>query len=434
MTDARKTSEVSRDHFRELVMANVPSEVKANENIDQSYVERVVGTVYDSSQKLSLLGSMKRALKKIDEAAEFADADTVDGLVVGARDMYGSKGKTKFYVVRKQHDSLEVSTWKKTLPVAGGKQPPFPFLATIKVSYDEEYNQLDVLGVVDTKPVSKSTFLNGIRSIADNFDPSTIREEDKKTTVVVFSGMIKSVYPNHEFVENGLKGDGTKKWARGDPMQLLLPNADGVLVPNMQIQFVKKKGVVMRCNLERTRNVLPEVHVVDLVEGCEDAVGLTDDPIAQSEYLRDVLDGREVIVVGIVSNVSKSAAGSFVDVRAAAIYDHPDGFNSTLETFGLDSTTKVVETEPPKPKPTPAKKPAVKETVNVEKGEGEKDHEYVRRQISGMLDVVGGSPEALTVDYVVQNVAPGAKEAVVQIVIDQMVEEYNSKQAEVVEA
>jgi len=440
IADTKKTNEVSRDQFRELVMANVPSDVKTNENIDHSYIERVIGVVFDSSQKLSLRGSLTRALNKIKEAVELADAETVDGVVVGARDMYGSKGKTKFYVVRKQLDSLEVSSWKKSLPTAGGKQPSYPFLASIKVRYDEEYNQLDVLGVTETKPVSKSTFINGIKGVADAFDPSTIREEDKKTTVVVFRGMIKSIYPNHEFVEDGLKGDGSKKWVRGDPMPVLLPNEDGVLVPNMQIQFVKTKGVVMRGSLERTRNVLPEIHVMDLVQSCEDAVEVSGDPIDQASHIADILDGREVIVVGIVSNVSKSAAGSFVDVRVAAIYDHPDAQNSTLTMFGLDSKSEdvVSEPEPPKPKPTPAKKMEPEtvptpEPAVVEKGDGEKEHEYVRRQISSMLAVVGGSPESLTVDYVVKNVAPGAKEAVVQVVINQMIEEYNSEHADVAE-
>ena len=263
----------------------------------------------------------------------------ISGILAGMRDVYGTGQPVRFAILKKDGRHVEVSSFDTRLPMEGTKVSlSVPSQVTIAADYDEEYNSYNAVSLVSHAPISKEMFMNALNSVAKS--PGKIRAEDKGS-VVVIRGVIQYVNPAPRWKNRAFDGEeivwqmNQRRTPQGHPVLRLKLYEENTQVGGAQIP------VSVSATISHMKNVVPIVEIPDLAGMCQYAVTAVEDPRDQARMVQDVVQGREVLIVGRVSSYEPKPDKTYVNLDVHTVYQ-VDGPKPT----GLESAEPEPEPEP----------------------------------------------------------------------------------------
>jgi len=269
------------------------------EKFGEKYSEK---TVYTKCR-----AEIRRAVKK-------ASATTVKGLIAGCYDVSGFRFPIRFILARKSGEHVVFSNFGMHV---NNKEIIVPSLAEVQLE-EGDYGYTLVDG--SFKPVKPESVGEKLVEVAvpvqeidEHYD-----EHDERSPVVIV-GKIASVVPRTRFEEKepvGYHPVQCPDEREPEPEQYY---------PVMEILLERHEHVRCRVILEKQRYGRPIYLIEDLHLLCDDASQLSD-PVEQAQYVSDGLEGRWIVVVGVLSRYQKTRLDSgedadFVDVVAGGIYE-----------------------------------------------------------------------------------------------------------------
>lgn len=282
-------------------------------------VQAIIGDVMDRyggrSYKESTL--LKKVASKLRSEIRVATAATVKGLIVGSRDRFGSNVPIRFPLIQKDGKHLEISTWSLENVPHGNEniELPIPSAAEVKIEKNEQYNSYQLLDIVDYKIVDKPTILKLLKSVS--MTPSQLRDS-MALKVVVVRGTISGIQPMAKFEEGEKVGDQPIMTTDARDQENYWPTMQIILKPDGETK-------ITRISMERMRYAKPYYDVQDMYSLCEDVSGMFNDPEKQAEEISGFIVGTEVVVVGVLTKLTKTRSGEdnvrYANIGACAVIE-----------------------------------------------------------------------------------------------------------------
>ena len=314
--------EVTHSQWVADVMASDPSiasEAKTYginpESILSPDMMKRLGFLQYSTAVTKGLADIKRVIY---EAKRQESATEVSGILAGRRDVHGTGQPVRFAVLRKDGKHVEISSFDPRLSMEGTKvDVPIPSQVTIAAEYDDEYNSYNAVSLVSHEPLPQTTFMAALDAVAKT--PKEIYAEDKWSVVVV-RGVIQYVNPAPRWKNRVIDGEEVV-WQTN---QCREPQGHPVLRFKLHEEDMHTGGLVVPVSISATiarmRNVTPIVEIPDLAGMCQYAVTEDDDPRTQARLVQDIVQGREVLIVGRVSGYEPRPDKTYVNVDVHSIY------------------------------------------------------------------------------------------------------------------
>ena len=293
------------------------------------------------------------------EKKQQESATEISGILVGMRDVYGTAQPVRMAILKKDGHHLEISTFDTQLSMEGQKVTvPIPSQVTIAANYEEEYNSYSAVSLISYTPISQETLMNALYSVAKT--PKEIYAEDKGSVVVV-RGTIQYVNPAPRWKNKAIDGEETV-WQVN---QRRNPQGHPVLRFKLYDEKMRVGGLDIPISVSATiahmKNVCPIVEMPDVAGMCQYAVTVEEDPKAQARLVQDIVQGREVLIVGRVSGYEPRPDKTFVNLDVHAIYQIGDA------PIGNAASGSLSELElEPEPEPEPELKLEFEEDLKVE--------------------------------------------------------------------
>lgn len=404
------------DHDDELAKKVSASELDATE---------IIGRAKPSIDKYGVSTGVAYAIARLKEAVLEADSESLKGLLVGQRDMFGTNAPIRMPVLSSKGDHTEVVIWGNTVKHGDSKVDiPFPCIANLKVLQDGEYKGVPNIRVISMDSYENISVPDAILRLGKIAKSTGEIDGGDELGVVVVRGKISYIAPATRW--KGKEKDGS--WSLWMPNQRDNP----VSHPVMQISLETENNNMVRAIFGRQRVAVPTVVVEDFAEICADAVKKYSDPMEQAKFMGEIFRGREVIIVGFMTKYNPQPEINYIDIGAYAIFDAKvSGKQDTLES-------PKTETKKPKPKPAPAEessdeeddagepvskpeKKAAKPATKVKDGGDAADKLKAKiRQYCGVLDITVND---LTAEKVMENLAQGKSKGFVTEILEEMKKE-----------
>ncbi len=268
-------------------------------------------------KKYSTRTIVSLAAAAIRREIERKSAKSVKGLLVGMYDVYGFRAPVRFILARKNGEHIVFSNFGTHL--RDGTEITAPSFAEVSLNSDD-YGYRIVEGVFT--PVEPAKIVEKLREVA--ISPVDITEEHENRAVVV-AGRIARVLPRTMFDS-------------GEPVghyPVMTKDEREDWHPTMEILLEREEYKRIRVILERQRYGRPVYCIEDFLELCEDALSV-EDPTEQAQFLQDALQGRDIIVCGIVRSYNKTRTSSgedidYIDIIAGGIYELASESESEVE-------------------------------------------------------------------------------------------------------
>lgn len=283
-------------------------------------------------------------------------ATEISGILAGMRDVYGTAQPVRFAILKKDGRHVEISSFDPQLPMEGRKvEVPIPSQVTIAADYDEEYNSYNAVSLVSHEPISRETFMTALYAVART--PKEIYAEDKGSVAVV-RGKIQYVGPAPRWKNKTIDGEESV-WQLNQRRD---PRGHPVLRFKLFEEEMQTGGMVVPISVSATvahmKNVVPIVEIQDLAGMCQYAVSEDDDPRTQARMVQDIVQGREVLIVGRVSGYEPRPDKTFVNLDVHTIYQIGDSQKTLPGPDPALAPEPEPEPEPGiEPEPAPESKP-----------------------------------------------------------------------------
>jgi len=351
------------------------------------------------------------AASRLREAILEANSESVTGMMVGARDRFGTNAPMRMPILSSKGDHMEVVNWGAQVKLGDSKvDVPFPCVANLHILADGEYR-----GVPNIRLISAEKFEN--LSVPDTIlrlgkIAKTVGELDggDELHVVVVKGRISFVRAATKWKDKEKDGE----WA------IYLPNQHEptVMHPVMQISLETDGGNSVRVTFDRQRNAVPTVFVEDFVSLCQDAVKNSTEPSEQAKFFGECMRGRNVIVVGFITKYTPASEVNYIDIGGYAIFDAKVGSQT------LPGKSKAAQEEPedePEDVPVASSKKTAKEPSKpAKKGKaGGETFDSLKDKARKYCDVLGISVSNLTVEQMTQ-LAPNKSKGFLEEVLNEL--------------
>ena len=292
------------------VLDKLPSDlVKRAEELGIDVAETVEKRLASLKKKYSARTVISLAAAAVRREIEKKSAQVVKGLLVGMYDVYGFRAPIRFILARKSGEHIVFSNFGTHLK--DGTEITVPSVAEVSLKADDYgYRVLEgKFTLVEPKKVAE--MLNEVA-----VSPSDITEDYVNRAVVV-KGVIARILPRTMF-DNG-------EPVGHYPVLTKDAREDGQMWPTMEILLEREDVKRVRVTLERQRYGTPIYALEDLHDLCEEAISI-EDPTEQAQFLQDAMQGREIIVCGVVRSYNKTRTASgedidYIDITAGGLYE-----------------------------------------------------------------------------------------------------------------
>lgn len=358
----QKEKRVSESSVEEIIseLENSGSDVYAQaKNVGIDVAEIVKNTMEqrkDKSVKVCV-SFVKSALNK---AIRESEAEEIRGVIVGGKDLYSKNLPVRYSLLRSNGNHVEIVSFDPKVPFGDSHITlQTPCMATVSVKRNPKYNSYAIVNVKDFEVKDATEVSRMLSEIAGI--PSDINAEDKYK-IVVIKGIINGARPTSKWE----KKKDTGKNEEVGKYDVMMDNSldPPVKHPVIQLNLMRTRGAsdagdtITRLVFDRMRYTAPTVAMGDLTELCEDAVVSFSTPEEQAAFVGDGLKEREVIAVGVVTNVNAVTSDRYgmtfyVDISCSFICDAPDNLSSEE----VERSVKEAKSNAKKiPEFTPAKK------------------------------------------------------------------------------
>ena len=283
------------------------------------------------------------------EMKQKESATEISGVLAGMRDVYGTGQPVRLAILKKDGRHIEISTFDPQLSMEGKKVTvTVPSQVTIAADYDDEYNSYNAVSLVSHAPIDKDTFMNALYAVAKM--PKEIYVEDKGSVVVV-RGTIQYVNPAPRWKNKAIDGEETvwqmnqRRTPQGHPVLRLKLYEEEMQVGGLKIP------VSISATIAHMKNVTPIVEMTDIEGMCQYAVTAAEDPRSQARLVQDIVQGREVLIVGRVSSYEPKPDKTYVNIDVHTVYQIGD---AQAPAGGRGGEPEPVEEPVQAPEPEPA--------------------------------------------------------------------------------
>jgi hypothetical protein len=326
-----KVSELSLDQFT----AKVKEVLKTNDDISA-----ITKTVYDKRGNYQVVNAIKmvEAAKKKEEKLKNAIVKT--GLLIGTKDKKNSKAPIKAALIMQNQAHIEILLWDTRVPYADGVESPliYPAFCEVALTTSErgglmlerilKYKKLDT-------PKDVIATLEKLKAITTSEGVKSPDKDTFKFPITCMKGEIISVGP----ILSSSYDDEDKTY-----YDVLVEDDKRVTTkhPALNIKLKTEDNTTIWAKITPRRYSKGYYSISDLDMALNDAMKDGETPKDQAELMGALLSGREVIVVGAVTNKD----------------DNPQyGMTISMDTFamielgGEEITEEVFEPQQTLPKP-----------------------------------------------------------------------------------
>ena len=162
-----KVKDFDLDVFVEKVLAQ-DDELSKKVSASELDATAIIGKAKPSIDKYPLSTGIGYATARLKEAVLEANSESLKGLLVGSRDMFGTNAPIRMPVLNSKGDHKEVVVWGSMVKHGDNKiDIPFPSVANLKVLYDGDYKGVPNIRVVSMESprmsVSRTRFFGSTR-------------------------------------------------------------------------------------------------------------------------------------------------------------------------------------------------------------------------------------------------------------------------------
>jgi hypothetical protein len=420
-----KVKDLELDEFVEKVMEHDDETAKKviASGLD---AEKIIGKAKPSIDKYGVSTGVAYAIARLKEAILEANSESLKGLLVGQRDMYGTNAPIRMPVLSSKGDHVEVVNWGSNVKMGDNKvEIEFPCTANLRILQDGEYKGVPNIKLVSMEscdPIGVTDAVSKLTKIAKSAGELDGGDE---LGVVVVRGRISYIAPATRW--KGKEKDGS--WPIWLPNQRDNPINHAV----MQISLETENNNMVRTIFGRQRIAVPTIVVDDFEEICTDAVKKYSEPTEQARFVGDIFRGRDVIIVGFMTKYNPMPEVNYIDISGYAMFEvGATGKQTTLDA-PAKKQSRAAEPEDddaaneandeagrPEPKAEPKKAaPAKKDS----KKDGAGTVEKLKEKIKQYCDVLGIEISDLTPEKVIETLAPGKTKSFVVDVLDELKKE-----------
>jgi hypothetical protein len=356
-----KISEMSADGFsqatKEALSQTINTALGAKVTIED--INAIVADVYSQAGNFTLQRGVNKVRSAIENKIRAANATTLNGILVGSRDIVGKQRPVQYTLIQKSGKHIEVGSFNPKIPYQGGEiDIPVPAAVILKAEYDPAYDSWQMISIEKYQTLNKETLVKNLAAVA--IPISAINQDfayhkmNDDTVVssrpVVIAGTISRmtseavrVFEEHDDGTTTSKVDHYLPVMCGREM-----NAKEELPCLQFLMSSKTRGTnSVRCHLSQQRKGTPTVLVDDLVASCQQAVAKIKDPEAQASDVGEWMKDAPVIVIGPVQRYNRSTGAdktseqNWVDIGVSCIID-AEGF----EVDGKGAQAKLPSDQP----------------------------------------------------------------------------------------
>ena len=353
-------------------------------------VDAVVGEMMDKHKNKTVRVCSSFVKSALNKYIRESEAEEIRGIIVGGKDIYSKNFPIRYSLLRSDGNHAEVASFDPKVPFGDTAiSLQTPCLATVSAKMNPKYGSYSIVSVKSFEVKEASEVAKMLDKIAGV--PSDIVAEDKYKIAVV-RGIITGARPTSKWEKNKEKG----KYEEVGKYEVMMDNAldPPVKHPVIQLQLMRTRGkgdagdTITRLVFDRMRHITPTIAMEDFTELCEDSVTSFETPEEQASFVGDGLNEREIIAVGVVTNVNavtsdKYGLTFYVDISCSFICDAPDNVSRPE----VESAVKEAKANAAKKSEfAPAKKKSEVELI------AERIDEYCR--------TLGINPSELTADDV----------------------------------
>lgn len=314
------------------VKESVDSELLVNAESEGIDVDTIIENQIAENAKYGASTISRFAETAIRRELEAANAETVEGILLGSRDRHGANWPRRHSVIRSDGEHMQVSTWDGSLPAGDGTEMEMPSgnVVSMEVDYDEEYDSYEGRRINNVRELDSPSLAENLEKVA--MDPSDLTAGDEYETRVI-KGRIQYINPQTMFTDGEPDGDGA----------IMMEDDRGQLRPHFEVVLENDDETRFRAHAERQSYGRPHFEVPDLEALCLDAYERYEEPDRQAQFVGDGLRGVEVVLVGNVSGYSRDRDGdgnpvTYVDMGLTGMV----GIEQNEDQQGLD---KFAESE-----------------------------------------------------------------------------------------
>lgn len=332
-SQADKAQRIKENLGSELLADAESAGVDVDETVRRN-IEKHEG--YDASTVINFVES------DIKQQIEAENAETVQGIIMGSRDRYGANWPRRHSVIRSSGEHLEVNSWDGTLPDNEGNEVDIPAggaKVTFQCDYQQDYDSYMANRLDSAETLEHAELAGMLEKVA--VDPEQISAADEESIVAV-KGTVSWLQPQSVFEDGEPAGDG----------EILMTDERGELQPHFEVSLANEEGTSVTGRFSRMAYAKPYFLVTDLFKLLEDAYETYESPKKQAGFVRDGVQGRDVIIVGNVNNYNTNRTDggevvNYVNVGATAIVEIPESDGgATAQAEEVDEGDEEEASEP----------------------------------------------------------------------------------------
>lgn len=286
-------------------------------------IEKLIRSIFERDQNYGDRTVVARIKTALEQLRADAEAITVSGILIGARDKKGTNQPTRLALVGKGRKNIEIVNWEgDTIEQAGKKFIiPVPCAAEIKIGKDpkDKYDNYHLRAIIKHKKKTQDELVADLVKMESIIDVDDIQTPPKgHYPLIVTKVKINMIYPNNVSFENKEKA----------PVLILDDAKTPKDAPNFCIvAYTTDKKVGCRIYLEARKFGHGTWMVEDMMELATEAVKDYDNPEDQARFLSTALKDREILVVGTVTSRNATTGNQYADfnvnMSAFALIDVP---------------------------------------------------------------------------------------------------------------
>ena len=389
--------------------------------------------------EFGVLTGVTKAISAIRTDLELALAKDVECYYLGMNDRPGTAVPISMLLLRfteggKKAILFEATTFDPMLEKADKTKVKLSAgmgKVILKLKENVKYNSFEVVQLVKYEPISSEEMAPILAGIVN--DPRKFGADDKYVPIALL-GSIRGTYP-----VSILKKNEDEQWKEVGKYPALVPNQiedEPELTPVLKIDMEPMHGIKVRVTLGPRKYSVPILDVQDMPECIRVAVRDIKDPKDQAQAISEIVENRDIIVLGLVTKVSTGKGDViYMDVSAHSIIDAPD----KMDWFSTGETKAAAA--PPAAAPV-AEKPAEKETKSKKGDKGkakeEKPAETAPAETSGPKSAIkfnevcdaikdycgklGMKYTQLTPEIVKEQICPSAKMGTIEAALEELKE------------
>jgi hypothetical protein len=301
-------------------------------------VEDLVRVHWNDLEGYTLRTAVTYAIGHLTEEINSAHDAALKGLVVGQRDVYGTRIPLTYPLIQSdgQHKRLVASeSTQIEVPSA---------VVEVKGSFKPEFKNYQITSRISVSPQSVEETIKKLLSVAKTI-PAIDFARLEKYGVLVVTGTIRGVYPAARFQ------DGTKVGSH--PVWLATEDtAPQRCVPVIDLSLDREGGSLgVTVSLTRQKYGCPPYEVADLEMICQRAASMNSDPQTQATLVKNGLAGRRIVAVGEIGYLKSRDQGDLVILNAYAVYEYDPRMVGDAR---LPTEAPAAPPQPPVQTPPPA--------------------------------------------------------------------------------